>query len=256
MKVILPSLNAFPIKSVELSVPTFGAFRAVQMYNVEPLLRKVKLVTLCSSVNLSKISWDDLEYLYDLLAFTVLNNNASFKVTCPQGHTFNHKVQLSSCDIVQLSNQGKKPKAIFFVGLRPYKFRLLSAQDVLDSFEFAQSQEDEEFAFLCAKRNLALGKSLDSEFSQSLPMSLGLSVDLYQKLNYHGIKKQCQVTCPECGEVFNLKWDLGVTPFDISLEKLMDYYASVSDRITFSDFMSMSIREFNAMVNTINKMMR
>lgn len=257
MKLFLPSEGICGQKSVSLKRPTFGIIHEIQQYNDDEFLRKVKFVELVSDANLEKITWWDLCYIFDVAAFAALLNRASFKVTCIEcGNSFTHNLSLGECDIKQLTVvKSDLPRRIFKAG-KLHSFHLLSAKDVVESYEYAQYRDNEDNAFYLAKLNRAMGKKVNSSYSRDLPLSVATAAEEFQRILYHGFVRTVTCKCPHCGTEFVSSWQMSTKVLEFKNEALLDRFVSVSDILTFKDFMNISLSDFDTLVGILNKKAR
>lgn len=257
MKLLLPSEGLYGQKSVKLKQPTFGILHNIQNFNEDSFYRKVEYVKEVSNADLSKITANDLDYIFDVATFASLFNSAKFDVECPKCHkTYSVIVQLGDCDIKQLHLIRLDNPRFVRIKLQKYSYRILSAKDIVDAYDYAQYRTNEDQAFHLAKVNLAMCQPLDSPYSKELPLSLAASATAFQDINYHGLIKSTETQCPYCEAQQTISWNLSPKSLEFKDEEIMSRFISVSDMVSFRDFMNMSLGEFSNIVAILNKNLR
>ena len=254
MKVLLPSHGIFGQKSVKLRIPTFGDLHEMQSYNPDPIMRKYHFVELLSDVDFTKVTAMDVEYLYMLATFSLIFNTARYSCTCAKcGEKLTKNVKLTELDIIEIPiSKDKLPYHKRVKGIK-YLYNILTAQQVLDAYDWAQYEDNSETAFEDAQVAFIMGKELsDIEWVRKLPISVYLSAFLFQKIHYHGLSCKSSVQCFKCGQVNNFTFSIGTKIIDYDVDRMMSKFASVCDSISFEDFMKMSIVDFNSFVSALN----
>lgn len=254
MKVLLPSHGILGQQSVNMKIPTFGILHELQSYNQDELLKKFKFVELLTDADFNKITEMDCEYLFLVAAFSLVFNTASYDLQCEScGEKFKKNLVLTEQDIKELHIKKKDlPFHKRVKGIK-YTYNLLSAAQVIQAYDWATYEDNTEQAFQDAKVAFIMGKSLnDIQWVRNLPVSVYLAAHLFQKMNYHGLDDVASAKCPKCGKEFKFRFTLTTSVLEFDIDKMMSKFASVSDQLTLSDFMMMSIVDFNAFVNVLN----
>lgn len=261
MKVLLPSHGILGQKSVNMRIPTFRDIHEIQSYNTDPLLRRYHFVELITDADFKRVTTMDVEYLFSAAAFSLMYNMVEYKPECPKCKSkVSSYVRLSDLDIKELRlHPSDLPYHKRIKGVK-YSYTLLSAQQMLDAYDygqFAQSGE-ESSAFEDAQVALIMGKQFSDidTYVKKLPVSVYLAAFLFQKLNYHGLEYVATARCRECGEQFKFRFKLTEEVLKFDIENMMSKFASVSSYINFNDFMSMSIIDFNAFVKDLNNRLK
>lgn len=257
MKLLLPSEGLYGQRHVDLKSPTFGILHNIQNHNSDDFYKKVEYVKEVSNAEFNKITVYDMDYIFDVATFASLFNSAKFDVECPAcGKKYNVIVSLGDCDIKQLHLTRIDNPKVYRIKLNKYSFRILSAQDVIDAYDYAQYRDNEEQAFHLAKVNLIMNQPLDSPYSKELPLSLAAAATAFQEINYHGLVKTIKTCCPYCKEEQTISWELSPKSLEFKDEEIMSRFCSISDMVSFRDFMNMSLSEFSAIVSVLNKNMK
>lgn len=255
MKVFLPSHGILGQRTVEMKIPTFSIIHEMQSYNDDDVLKKYRLLELLTNADFSKITAMDAEYLFTIAAFSLLFNSANYSLTCSKCEKkFTKTVNLLEQGVLDLKLKSNQLPYTKRVNLKKYSYNILSAAQELEAYEWAQYEENTELAFDDAKVAFIMGKTTnDVDWVRSLPVSIYLAAFLFQRINYHGIDNLISTKCPDCGS--DVKFRFKITPkvLDFDIDRMMSKFASVSEYLTFEDFMRMSIVDFNAFVNALNK---
>ena len=252
MKVKLPSNGLFGSKTIDLREPTFEDIRKSWSLNQEEPLFKIQFVQQLANIDLSKVTKQDIEYLFTIAAFSIQFNTVLFSTKCTCGNVINNTFSLPECDVVDI-----KPYKL------PYKtkvdgvdcsFTVLSAQQDLDACEYALSEEDFNSSYEDALATLGLCKSLsDVELVRNLPSSVYLASFLFQQANFHGVDLVKEVVCPHCGATLRCKVSVDSSYVKMKIETLMDIYASLSKIISFETFAKFTVPEYTAYIKALNK---
>lgn len=256
MKVYLPSKGIFGCSVIEMRIPSFADLHYMQSYNQEELLQRYKFVELlCPSLDLRKVTFQDIDYLFLISSFSLLYNQAKYTLICPRcGKEFSSSVNLVEQGVKVLSlSKGDLPY-VCRLGKDIYSFRLLSAYDYMRAYDEAQYSEDSVRAFSDIRASMILGKSLEEVLL--LPTSIYLSALLFERLHYHGLDMLSKGECVHCGEVVPFRFGLSSEVLRFDVDKLMSRFVNVSDYITLNDFMRMSVIDFNSFVKYLNKRLK
>lgn len=251
MKVLLPSNGLFGQKSVKVRIPTFADIRAAQDQTDE-FDAKYSFVQSVSNIDPNKITVEDADYLFTILVFSVLLNSVSYDIECSCGNKYKHFINLTDCDVIDLKER-KFPfkKRILF---SKYKYNLLTLQQLIDAHDYAQYKDDVELAFSDAQVAFSMGIPLkDTKKVSKIPTGAYISSFVFRKHYYHGIDPIVTAICPHCKKETKFKFTVSMENLKFSVDDLMSKFVPLSSRISFADFLSMSILDFNAFVSQLNK---
>lgn len=253
MKLLLPSEGLYGQKSVRLKQPTFGILHNIQNFNDDDFYKRVEYVKEISNAKLSEITAFDMDYIFDVATFASLFNAARFDVVCPKcAKKYSAVIQLGDCDIKQLALTRLDNPKFVRIKFHKYQFKILSAQDLVDAYDYAQYRDNEQQAFSLAKINLIMGKSVDSNYAKNLPLSLAAAAIAYQNMNYHGLVKKTRISCPYCNSEQTMSWTLSSKSLEFKDDQVMSRFVSLSDMISFRDFMNLSLSDFSSIVTILN----
>lgn len=252
MKVFLPSHGLFGQKVIKLRIPTFGDLREIQNFNNDELLKKYEFVQMLSNVDLNKVTAMDIDYLFQVISFSLMFNLAKFKVTCDScKEEFETKVNIVDQDIKEL----QKIKLPFHKRINgtKYTYTILKASQMLEAYQWAIYKDNVEEAFEDAQALLIMGKTLnDMSYIKKLPIPVYLGAFLFQRINYHGLDFVAEAVCPKCGNKFKYNFSLSTKTLEFSVHDMMARFYSMSRCVSFSDFLKLSIVDYNALVENIN----
>lgn len=267
MKVLLPSHGILGQKSVNMRIPTFADIHEMQSYNPDGFLRKYHFVEVVTDADFNKVTAMDVDYLFTIGVFSLMYNAIKYEPKCPKcGSKVTTFVKLPEQEVTELHLTKKDIPYHKRIKFKEYKFTLISARQMMDAYDYGQFAPagEETHAFEDAQVAFIMGKTLDDieDYVKKLPVSIYLAAFLFQKLNYHGLDFVANARCKNivgedqhmCGHEFKFKFKISEEKvFDFDIDKMMDSFASVSEKLSFSDFMSMSIIDFNAFVTALNR---
>lgn len=251
MKVLLPSKGLFGQRSVDLRFPTFKDLKEIQNYSDSEIAKKIKFITQLSNVNLSKVSFYDAEYLFAITAFSLLYNNITYNITCPKcKERFKTHLQIFDLEIKQLDRRKEEQ----VVDGKKYQFNVLSAQQVLDAYEQSQFEDNVEEANedMLATMTLGLPIQHHKSIAGTVPLRVYASTFVFQRLKFHGLSYLAKAKC-NCGNEVTYKYNIGSEVLSLSIEDLMDKYYDVSSWMSLEDFWSMTLPDYNAFVQVVNR---
>lgn len=258
MKVILPSLGILGTRVVDLRPVRFDDLRAVNDMNQDPeMLKTLFTKRLIDSVDLNKITKYDLEYLYLVSAFSVAFNTVGFKTTCPKcGKEIKSDYDFAEAEL-QTLQKVKLPIKRKIDGVE-YSYHLLSAQQHCDALDYAMAFDNPQNAYADACAAFTLGRKIDEveDFVKDLSASVYFTTFLFQQCCFHGVKPTAKVTCSDCGSEFETSLKVPVSMITVNITELMNMYASVSDKLSFDNFLSFTVPEFKLFVDSLNSRMK
>lgn len=254
MKIILPSAGILGTKTVNMRAPKFGDLREMHNTNQIDELVKIEFVKrlIDEHTDLSKITKDDVEYLFTIAAFALEFNVMSYDVVCPKdGTTISSDFTFSDKEIVMLDKKGYPFSKV--IGETKYTWHLLSAQNYIDAIEYALTQDDFDPALEDAQVAFILGYSLDEiDKVKQLPPSIYLSAFLFQRTLFHGVPLEQIVTCPSCGAKIKVNLKASADMVKVDIPSLMRYYKHISDRTSFEAFLDLTFPEYKSFIDELN----
>ena len=252
MHLVLPSRGILGQKSVDLRVPTFADIREVNQYSND-LIKRYKFVQLLSNVNLEKVTPSDMDYLFSVASFSLLLNRATFKLTCSCGNNLQDVVGIGDLDVDDLDPHYTYSYHIRLLG-KKYQFRLPSASDIFEATSESLAAESDKQADQVYKDHVvAATLSLPLIKVASIPPSVYVAALEYPTLVApHGFNYLRKVKCPKCGKEVPYKVSLTSQVTDFNTSAFMDRFLSLSSVISFTDFLKLSVVEYNAIVDNLN----
>lgn len=248
MRVILPSKGFFGTKSLRLRNLTIDDLRKIDEFNNDDFIKKFSLVKLLTDVDFNKISYNDLEYLYQLALYGCTHHTAIFRLKCPEcGKEFNSDFYLSSAEVKTLDK--KNAQFNKYVNGVKFNFRILSAQDVLDCYDYSLFSEHHLTFEQCLTLQTACG-SLEGPYPPYFYESL---VNTFNRLNFHGLDLRTPSVCTHCKHKFHYDASLSMDIFKGALEKIMGSFANVCDFISFEDLLKFTVYDYSTFITNLNK---
>lgn len=251
MLIYLPSHGFFGQSSCSLRIPSFGDLHQINSYNKDELLRKYHFVKMLSDIDFHKVTNYDIDYLFMVLGLSLMYNVIEYSLPCEScGQTLKTSINLSGRSVLDLK---LRPSQLPFhkrINGKKYSYNLLSAFDYLQCYQEAQYKDDIDFSFESLLVSHIMSLPLDKV--QALPVSLYSGALLFQKLNYHGIDTLESLECPQCHHITSFHFTLDSSILSFDSDAMFLRYVSVSDRLSLSDFMSMSIVDFNSFIDSLN----
>lgn len=254
MKVILPSHGVFGQNTVDVRTPLIKDLREISDYAQNDTLKKIKYVQMLSDIKLNKVTYFDVEYIYDLLCFATLYSKFDQSVHCECGKDFDATVFLGDLDIVDLKVPNGLP-----ITVNDYNFTLLTAQEYHDITVQSCYEDNEQLAFndflvsytLCHR---TLDYQQVKKYVDRLPVSVYLSAVAFHDYYYHGLTRSVNVKCPSCGKPHTVDFKFDVAALHFDTDTLMSNYATLASYIGFEDILNMTADEWSLFISKINKL--
>lgn len=256
MKILLPSIGLLGQRSVTVKVPTFADIYKIQDFKGDDFVQKVEFLKLISNMEFDKVTMCDMEYVFQLIAFALLNNTVIYDFTCKNKdckRKYKQAIQLLDQEIVQLKIKARHLPFSKRIYGKKYTYTIPSVSQVMEAYELAQYEEDEERAFTDLQVALIMGHPCDRKYAQQLPVSVYAAALVFQEVNFHGIKNEFTTKCPECGKINTYAFKVTSNVLNFDKEAIMSKYVNACESLSFIDFMEMSIRGFNDFVSALNK---
>lgn len=255
MKVVLPSSGVLGIRNVELRQPKYSDFRKASSLNQEEIFLKTEFVKLLlpEDTDYSKISYQDMLYLYQIAIFSCNYNKITYqhKFNCECGLTPKFECLLTDKEVVDLGKV-ELPHHKMIAGV-DYQFNLLTAEQHTLACEYALQEENFQDAYNDACVSFILGKEIkDIPEIHQLDAMIYLAAFLFQKVLFHGIKLEETVKCPKCGKEERVALDLDTSFIKFDLNVFMALYSNISSLVDFDTFLDFTIPEFKAFVDSFN----
>lgn len=262
MKVRLPS-DGWGLRVVDLRLPIIRDLREITLSSMHPKDKVAEFVKMLipSSTNYSKVSYWDMQYLYNIAAYSLHFNSVEVKAQCPKCKaSVKHLITLADQHLHLLTQPGKYTAKVCGKSLH---MRLLSMQDVLYACEFAVSSDDYDTAYWDALVTLSLFfEHPTKEFyvlmdkTHELLQPQYMAPILYLQACYHGMETSAKVKCSHCSNEFNLFVMADASFIDFDVNDLMDTYSKLSSMISFSDLLNLSFAELKAFIKGVNESRR
>ena len=252
MKVVLPSLGALGIKTVDLREPKIKDLREIANSNKIDSLIRLDLVKLLidEKVSLDKITKYDSDYLFTIAALSIQFNSLAYQLQCPhckrQIHT---ELNLEDKELITLEDR-KFPIKVVVNGVER-TYRLLSAQDEIDIVDYALSTDGD---YQTLYENMTVSKILSEPIENINELHSGtyLSALLFNQAMYHGIPTQNKIQCPNCNKTVNVLMEPTSKMLPLSTTDLISHFASVHDVLSFESFLDLTIPEFSTLIKSLN----
>lgn len=257
MKVAIPSKTA---PTVELRQPTLRDLR--NLSDIEgSICIKNALVRACCSDSIDVLSILDRDYLFFLCCSAINQGRLSFKYECPECHKSNPvRVMLSDFEVFDLATN-KPHKTSVLIGKKLYKYDILAVSQeewcISKCFEYVGSYDEEVIKDLESSLILYNKKfdysSMESFYKdfQNLSLKAIVIANDYHKLMFHGVFTAVDYICLHCGEEFTIPIEFEGSSAQINPATLMSMYASLSKKISFDDFLSLTVADYEAFVESL-----
>lgn len=257
MKVAIPSKL---VPTVELRQPTLRDIR--ELSNIDgSICIKNAFVRSCTNDSIDNISILDRDYLFFLCCSSVHQGRLSFKVTCPKcNNQQSVRVMLSEFEVFDLLSKRSKYTSVL-INKSIYKYQILTvAQEewcINKCFDFTSSYDEDiikdlESSLIIANKKFDYS-SMDSFYKsfESLPLrAVAIACD-YHKLLFHGVFTVHYHNCLHCGAEIIIPINFEDSSALISSETLMSMYAALSKRISFDDFLSLTVTDYESFVESL-----
>ena len=253
MKVTLPSQGILGTKTVEMRAPTFGDLREMNNTNQIDGIVKLQFVKrlVDPHVDWSKVTKMDLDYLFLIAAFSLQFNRVTYKVRCPKcGNIYSKEFRLDDKEITTVSKKGYPYKTK--INGMDLEYSVLSVAQEEQALEYALQSEDFESAYEDACAAFILGKSIEQiDEVRKIDASIYFSTFLYQQCMFHGVILEESLNC-SCSHKSKVRLNADASLVQVSIQDLMRQFAEVSDHMSFEGFLSFTIPEFSAYIESLN----
>lgn len=261
MKVYLPSNGLCGLDILDLPQVKIDMLRDVPNLPEDDVNRKNSFLALVVGGGdfLSKITPEDRDYLFAISAASISANALPFTVSCKCGTVSHDTMDLGDSEFVRLKKNQKRSVSKVIFG-KEYTFRYLSAKDEADIEDFAMDAPDEEF--LDKKHDGVVAMTLFGELSdesvlkaQQVDLTIYFQALLFQRCFPHGISLRKTVLCqnPECGRSLSTFLPVTGNILDIDVQSLLANYVYLTNELSIEGFFSLSMPEYNAFVQALNK---
>lgn len=257
MKVRLPS-NKWGLGSIDFRVPLIKDLRDIANsgYTPKQVIPEFVKMLIPGSTDLTKVSYWDCIYLYNIAAYSIHFNAIDVKLTCPKCKaSIKRHIVLNDQDLVLFNQSGKY---LTKIGGKSFEYRLPSMQDILIACDYASTQDDYDNSYWDALVSLILSdsKSFNKDrvsFVRELSHYQYVAALLYLQACYHGMEMFEGIKCEKCGNVFSLYTlaDSSFIKFDVN--DLMLSYAKISDRISFDNLLNLNVSEVRSFIKGFNE---
>lgn len=258
MKVILPSNGLLGTRWVDMRQPIFEDLRNALSATADEYLFKYEFIKNMCDFDDTKITMDDVQFLYEVAAFSVCFNTIDFRIKCNECDTIVDGVFSYATDDVPihtLHKESRKCKKV--IDDIEYNFHILSAKDGVDIYTYAMVEDEDESARRVEDGTACkvLGYDITDENIEKikkLPVSIYIACFLFIKANKHGMILSKKVTCPKCGHESIARFELDSSWVKIDLPTFIAQYAQVRDCLDFKSFLKFTIPEYKNFVEYLN----
>lgn len=204
--------------------------------------------------DLNKLTKWDIDFLYNISVFSVVYNQVDFTSVCPHCHKqFQNDFNIDGVEVKVLRHY--KPITKHLEG-SDYTFHVLSAQQYVECLTYAVPEEDEQKAYEDAVVAFTLGKSLSEEdikWVTELPATVYVLCFYFQQTCFHGVALNKLSKCPNCHKEFQTFLSVPIDVIKTPLSELMKMYTAVAKEVTFDDFNSMTVPEYDSFIAALNE---
>lgn len=256
MKVVLPSNGLLGTKWVNLREPTFEDLRKTQHATEDEYLFKYEFIKGLCEFDDTKITMDDVQYIYEVSATAVTFNTVTMSVKCRNCDTkitSDFMFGESEMNVRTLDKDARKCSKVI-EGVE-YNFHILSAADGVAIHTYALDDEDSERMIEEATVCRVLGYDITDasiEKVRNLPIALYVACFLYIKANWHGMDIKKEVECPNCGTKHTMQIHLDSTWVKMDLPTFIAQFAAVRTCLDFKSFLKFTVPEFQNFAAYLN----
>lgn len=256
MKVILPSNGLLGTKWVDLREPTFEDLRKTYSATIDDeYLYKYEFIKSLCDFDESKITMDDVIYLYEISVAAISLNTIKIEVTCDCGNKVESEYTYLDDDVPVRTLNKESRRCKTTLGDIEYNFNILSAKDGLDIHTYALGDSDNEKMVEEATVCKVLGYEITDdniEKIRKIPCSIYASCFIFINANKHGMSVVKKVKCPHCNKEMNVKINLDSSWSKMDVPTFISQYASIRDCLDFKSFLKFTIPEFKSFVEYLN----
>lgn len=253
MKIKLPS-DGWGLSALDVRRPTLGDLRKLYLcdYDERSFVSALIRTLLVDKVNFDKVTYWDVNYIYNIVAYSLHSNFVTYNVVCRScSHEFTHKAILNDFQLITLEQ--KKPLSQEIDGAI-YTFNVLSFANYIKAATYAAGDDNDFYDAVVA---FTLNPTLSDTQIESYVKSLGVHVYkaalIYQQFMYHGLKSFQTVKCPSCGEDVTVNIAANKDFFKIDMNTIVKSLAILSGKLSFHDIMALTLYEFNYYVKELNE---
>lgn len=256
MKVVLPSKGLLGTRCVDMREPTYGDLRKTISATDDEYLFKYEFVSGLCQFDSTKITMDDVQYLYDVAVTAITFNTLHIRAKCGEcGTEIDCEFSFIE-DEVPIKNLHKESrKCKKKINDTEYVFHILSAQDGVDIHTYALDDTESEKMIEEATVCKVLGYDITDENIEkvrNLPVSIYIACFLYIKANEHGMVIRKKAKCPKCGNDAYIRIRLDSSWVKADLPTLIAQYAKIRDCLDFKAFLDFTVPELKNFVEYLN----
>ena len=256
MKVTLPSNGLLGTRWVDMREPTYADLRKTVSATTDEYLFKYEFVKGLAEFDDTKITMDDVQYLYDVAASAISFNTLNFKVECSEcGEKIEGEFSFMEDEVPVHTLHKNSRKCSKKIDEVEYDFHILSAADGVDIHTYALDDSESDKMIEEATVCKVLGYKITEENIEkirNLPVSIYVACFLFIKANRHGMIIAKQITCPKCGAVTNMRIEMDSSWVKMDLPMFIAQYAEVRDCLDFQSFLKFTIPELKNFVGYLN----
>lgn len=261
MKVYLPSNGLCGLDTLDLPQVKIDMLRDVPNLPEDDVNRKNSFLALVvGDVDfLNKITPEDRDYLFAISAASISANSLPFTVGCKCKTVSHDTMDLGDSEFTRLKKNQKRKVSKNIFG-KDYTFVYLSAKDEADIEDFAMDAPDDEF--LDKKHDGIVAMTLFGDLSdesllkaRQVDLTIYFQALLFQRCYPHGISLRKTVVCqnPECARHLTTFLPITGNILDVDVQSLLSNYVYLTKELTIEGFFSLSMPEYNAFVQALNK---
>ena len=256
MRVQLPSFGLLGQRVCNLDLPRMGDLVALAEHDSTEVSYKYEVIKRLTDADFTKITWCDVEFLYALTVSVLSNGVLDLEVTCNHCGTSN-RITLLFSDLAIEDLRGKNIFHTFkFKGNR-YDFSLPSAQQIMECYDIAKYEDNVSVTFEhCKVACIMYGRPEEWESTLNLTVGEYTSALLFDKQLYHGFVYESDMTCKKCNASTSFRFRMPEYLSDIDMNAVLEVMCRLNNAsITLQDAMSMTLNNFNKMIDICNKQM-